>query len=351
MNLLENWTKPPYWLKQIKIEVTHDCMLNCVHCSSMAGSGTGRAMKWLACKRILREASEMGVEEVSFSGGEPLLWDSIVDAVGLSASLGMRTFIYTGGIAGNAKAVLRQLKAAGLTRAMFSIFGENAAQHEAITASKGNYVETLAVAQCCINMGLHTEFHFVPLAETYKALPNIANMARSIGVERISVLRLVPQGRSGTNTDAQLSYSQNIELRSIVLTLRHEKHDVRLGSPYNFLMLDQSSQCLSGIDRLTINPILRIFPCDAFKQITPEQLKVPPDFSDLNKNSLSDCWNKSPYLAAIRDHLASGLPDECSKCPKAHICLSGCIAQKYYAFGNMEKCVDPMCIIKNRDIA
>ena len=118
LNHPENWRKPPFRLKEIKIEVTHNCMLNCVHCSSMAGAGTGRAMHWLACKRILNEAAEMGVEEVSFSGGEPLLWDSIAKAVELSTSLGMRTFLYTTGIAPNAETIFDQLKAAKLARVM-----------------------------------------------------------------------------------------------------------------------------------------------------------------------------------------------------------------------------------------
>lgn len=349
MNHPENWRKPPFGLKEIKIEVTHNCMLVCVHCSSMAGAGTGRAMHWLACKRILIEAAEMGVEEVSYSGGEPLLWDSIVKAVELSTSLSMRTFIYTAGIALTAETIMSRLKTAGLARAMFSIFGKDAGQHEAITASSRSYAKTLAAVQYCIDIGLETEFHFVPLANTYKALPSIAYKARTMGVKRISVLRLVPQGRGGTSKDAQLSNSQNIELRQMIRNLRDEGSDIRLGSPYNFLMLRKNPQCLSGIDRMTIGPDLKIFPCDAFKHITPEQLNALPDFSDLSKNSLSDCWNKSPYFGVIRNYLASGFPDECSNCYKLQDCFSGCMAQKFYAFGSLKKCADPMCLLKKTE--
>ena len=350
MNYPEKRHEPPFRLKEMKIEVTHNCMLNCIHCSSMAGLGTGRTMEWLTCKRILNEAAEMDVEEVSFSGGEPLLWDSIVKAVEVSTSLGMRTFIYTSGIAPNAETIISQLNASGLARVMISIFGENAEQHEAITTSSGNYTKTLTVAQYCIDIGLETEFHFVPLANTYKALPSIAYKARTMGVKRISILRLVPQGRGGTSKDTQLSNSQNIQLRQMIRDLRGEGSDIRLGSPYNFLMLRKNPQCLSGIDRMTIGPDLKIFPCDAFKHITPEQLNALPDFSDLSKNSLSDCWNKSPYFGVIRNYLASGFPDECSNCNKLQDCFSGCMAQKFYAFGSLKKCADPMCLLKKRTI-
>ena len=341
------WPKPPFRLKEIKIEVTHDCLLKCVHCSSMAGTGTGRVMDWLTCARILNEAAEMGVEEVSFSGGEPLLWKYIIKAVKLSTSLKMRTFIYTTGIAPDAKIIMSRLKTAGLARAMFSIFGEVAEGHDTITATDGSYAKTLAAAKYLIDIGLETEFHFVPLANTYKALPNIANKARSMGVKRVSVLRFVPQGRGVASKDAQLNNAQNVELRHMINDLRADDHDIRVGSPYNFLMLRKKPQCLSGIDRITIAPDSKIYPCDAFKQVTPEELNVCADFSDLSKNSLQECWEKSPYLGVIRDYLMTDFAVECSMCKKLNDCLSGCMAQKFYTFGSLKKCADPMCMLKS----
>jgi radical SAM protein with 4Fe4S-binding SPASM domain len=313
----------------------------------MAGPGNKRVMDWLTCKRILSEAAEMGVEEVSFSGGEPLLWKNIVEAVQLSTSLNIRSFIYTTGIAPDAEIIMGRLKVAGLVRAMFSIFGDDAEGHESITATKGNYAKTLAAAKYLIDTGLETEFHFVPLAHTYKALPSIANIARAMGVKRVSVLRLVPQGRGSACKDAQLSNAQNLELRQMINDLRADGHDIRLGSPYNFLMLRKKPQCLSGIDRITISTDSKIYPCDAFKQISPEQLNVSSDFSDLSKNSLRVCWDNSPYLAVIRNYLMSDFADECSMCKKLNECLSGCLAQKFHTFGSLKKCADPMCVLNN----
>lgn len=342
------WPKPPFKLREVKIEVTHDCMLKCVHCSSMAQSSTGRVMDWPTCKRILSEAAAMGVEEVSFSGGEPLLWKKIVNAVELSTSLGMRAFIYTTGIAPNAEGIIDQLKVAGLSRAMFSIFGEDAAAHELITVTSGSYIKTLAAAKYFIDIGVDAEFHFVPLTSTYKALTSIANKARSMGVKRVSVLRLVPQGRGVAIKDTQLSHAQNVELRKIINDLRSEDHDIRVGSPYNFLMLRKKPQCLSGIDRLTVTPDSKIYPCDAFKQISPGRLNICEDYSDLDKNSLQDCWDNSPYLGVIRDYLMTDFADDCSKCKKLKECLSGCMAQKFYKFGNLKKCADPMCMLQKQ---
>jgi radical SAM protein with 4Fe4S-binding SPASM domain len=339
------WHKPPFELKEIKIEVTHDCLLRCVHCSSIAEENTGRSMDWASCKKILDDAARMGVEKVAFSGGEPLLWKHIKSAVDLASQRGMNVYLYTTGNAPGAEKLLEELRNVGLSRVMFSLFGTDAEQHEAVTMRCESYDKTIAMAECCVNLGINTEFHFVPLPHNFLMLKLVADKARRMGVSRVSVLRLVPQGRCASKEDTQLDHAQNIELRSMIKELRGFGHDIRLGSPYNFLMLRDKPQCCSGIDRLTIGPDLRIFPCDAFKHIAPADMDVSSDFSSLHTYSLAECWERSPYLWAIRKYLTTNFAHECSICPKLEDCQSGCVAQKFYAFGELKKCPDPMCLL------
>ncbi len=341
------WHKPPFKLKEIKIEVTHDCMLRCVHCSSISEDNTGRNIEWTSCKKILDDAASMGVEKVAFSGGEPLLWEHIISAVDQAARYGMDVYIYTTGNAPGAKNLLEKLYSVGLSKVMFSLFGTNARQHEKVTMSCGSYDKTIAMAEYCVTIGLFTEFHFVPLSSNYKLLSAIAELAFSMGVKRVSVLRFVPQGRGVNKNVCGLSHAQNLELRSKIKALHKQGHDIRLGSPYNFLMLREKPQCCSGIDRLTIGPDLRIFPCDAFKHIRPTDIGASSDFSCLYTNSLIECWEKSPYLGVVREYLTSDFAPECSACQKLEDCLSGCMAQKFYAFGELKKCPDPMCVLGN----
>lgn len=216
-------------------------------------------MRWLSCEQILDDAVAMGVKEITFSGGEPLLWEHIQDAVRRASRHGMKVFLYTTGNVPNAEKALSDLNSAGLSRVMFSLFGMDADQHEKVTTVKGSYGKTLKIASYCLSIGLDTEFHFVPLSHNYRSLYGIAELARHMGVKRISVLRLVPQGRGTTQKDRQLSHSENIELRKIIRALRAVGHDIRLGSPYNFLMLREKPQCHSGIDRMTVGPDLRYF--------------------------------------------------------------------------------------------
>jgi pyruvate-formate lyase-activating enzyme len=71
-------------------------------------------MDWPTFERILDEAGGMGVNEVAFSGGEPLLWDYIEDGVSRSLEKGIHTILYTTGNVPNAENILQNLHSAGL---------------------------------------------------------------------------------------------------------------------------------------------------------------------------------------------------------------------------------------------
>jgi len=333
-----------FHLKEIKFEVTHDCLLNCVHCSSMSTAKSNLVMDWYTFKRILDEAHSMGVNKIAFSGGEPLLWKYIEDGVSKSSKYGIHTILYTTCNVPDNEKMMRNLYFAGLNRVVFSIFGTCPAEHEAITNHEGSYERTIRAAKYCASMGLKTEFHFVPLSSNYKILRQITIIAAESGVDRISVLRLVPQGRGCNLRDKQLSHLQNIELRNTINNLREKGFDIRLGSPYNFLMLRKNPQCRSGIDRMTIGPDFRIFPCDAFKHISPVDIGADGNYSNLRNHSLQECWEGSKYFEMIREYLMTDIAPECSTCSNFNKCKSGCMAQKFYSYNKLIKAPDPMCL-------
>jgi len=285
---------PPFTLKEMKLEVTYRCGLNCVHCSSDAQPAHPSEMPKDLCLRTLKDAADMGVREVAFSGGEPLLWPSIVEAARTAA---------------------------------------DAHQH-------------VAALRCARKAGLHTEIHFVPMTNNFRDLPSLAALAARLHADKISVLRLVPQGRAALMRNRTLSRVQNIELRRTVQALRAKYGDgfVRTGSPYNFLMLNNTPKCCAAIDRLIIGPDMRLYPCDAFKQIGSTELSGTDLYSSLAEHTLSECWIRSPYLTAIRTYLTTPFEKPCAECGNLETCLSGCLAQKVLAHTTLEKLPDPDCL-------
>ena len=336
----------PFELREFKVEVTHRCNLNCIHCSSDAHPGNTLEMLPDECLRIVQEAADLGALDVAFSGGEPMIWSGITDAVQRAADLGLKVTIYTSGNADKFKKLAQRLYDNGALRFIFSIFGSDSAIHERVTRVAGSFSKTLSAIRFCARIGAAVEIHFVPLASNYNQLPGIAELGKKLGASRISVLRFIPHGRGVFQPWNVLSKVQNLQLKKIIEDLRHKGHDIRTGSPYNFLMLNENPACLSGIDRFIIRPDKRICPCDAFKQISAEDIVGSAEKSILNGNSVADCWNHSPYFQAIREYLTTPFAETCAECAAIEKCLSGCLAQKVIAYRTLAKKPDPDCILQ-----
>ena len=338
-------TEPSYQLRELKIEVTQKCPLACIHCSSDALPSSSVELDRDKCLEVLREAADMGVQEVTFSGGEPLAWLHTQEAVGCAASLGFDVSLYTSGCVDNVSPAFKTLRGKGLNRLVFSIFGADPQTHESITRVKGSLNATIRAIDAAAGQAIDTELHFVPLRSNYRSLRAVANLGKQLGVPRMSVLRFVPQGRGSLLADASLTRMQNLELKKAIQALRAEGYKIRTGSPYNFLMVSDRPTCSAGCDRLIVGPNLRIHPCDAFKQIDAEDIVGDDPFSSLGQASLQECWERSRYLALIREHLATGFDDPCDSCTCLEKCLSGCLAQKVIAAGALTKGPDPQCLL------
>lgn len=335
--------QPPFRLKEVKLEMTHACRLTCIHCSSEGSPSCSREMPFDRAMHLLDEILAFGVEEIALSGGEPLLWEGIYDAVRKCADGGIPPTIYTSGNVEECNAAMVLLKEHGAGCVIFSLFGAQKDAHDQVTRSRGSFDRTLAAIEAAGKASLRTELHFVPMGANYAELPGVIDLANDNGLTRVSVLRLVPQGRAAIQPSMALTHGQNLELRRMIEAGRH-KIDVRAGSPYNFLLVNESPKCCAAIDRLTIGPGFNIYPCDAFKQIEAQELVGTDEFCRVDRWSLEDCWQKSPYLTAVRNYLTTDFEPPCDGCELLERCLSGCLAQKVIAQGTLKKTSDPMCL-------
>lgn len=335
-------------LKEIKLEVTHKCNLNCIHCSSHANKECNSEIPKEDCFRIIEEGATLGAEEIAFSGGEPLLWPAIFEAVNLASRKGLNVMIYTSGNAPDFSKQAQQMKDLDVKKCIFSVFAMEPDLHDKITKKAGSFQKTMKAIDIALKEDLNVEIHFVPLAINYLELETIAKKMKSLNISPVSVLRFVPQGRGKRCPNLSLNKKQNIELKKTIEKLRKQKYEIRTGSPYNFLFLNKDPKCLAGIDRINIAPDLSIYPCDAFKQLKAESLFGTLEFSSLATSNLKTVWEKSPYLKTIREYHISEFTEPCLSCNKLQICNSGCIAQKVINSNSFTKKADPGCIL-NRD--
>ena len=335
--------QPPFTLKEVKLEITHRCTLACIHCSSEATPSCSREMPFDKALHLVDEIVALGVGEMAFSGGEPLLWQGLYDIVRRCADGGIPPAIYTSGNVDQCDAAMSLLKENGAGCVILSLFAARSGAHDRITRRRGSFDQTLTALRAAKRADLRVELHFVPMSTNYAELPRLIDLANEKQISHVSVLRFVPQGRGAIQPSMALTRDQNLELRRMIVAGR-AKIGVRAGSPYNFLLVNESPSCCAAIDRLTIDPRFHIYPCDAFKRIEARELVGTDEFSRVDLWSLQDCWQKSPYLAAVREHLTTPFEPPCDACDLLERCLSGCLAQKVITHGAVEKAPDPMCL-------
>jgi len=334
---------PPYILNELKIEVTRKCLFNCIHCSSHGGPGSTDELEFRRVEKLIDESSKLGVPKVVFSGGEPLVWQGILDVISHASELGIDTCIYTTGrhsIEDYENDFSKELKRTKLNRAIFSVYGRERA-YEKITRIAGSYQKTISTIKDYQDSGIKIELHFVPMMINFRELPYVVNLAKDLCINKLSILRFVPHGRGALLKNAMnLSGPEYLELRDEIRKSRQTTSsvEIRLGSPFNFLLLEKDVFCNAGINTLIITPDGLAYPCDAFKNY-----KLSDNDSIFFK-SLEDIWNNSQLCQMTREYLSSEAYNECQQCLYFDLCKSGCLAQKVITNNSFKKDKDPDCI-------
>jgi len=286
----------------------------------------------------------MGVPALAISGGEPVIWDGILTLLRRVAESEMQVSLYSSGVGDHTLSVIGAMASIPRARLIFSLYSHQPEVHDYVTQGHGSHSTTVAAITSSVSLGVRTELHFTAMRLNYRDLLDVCRMAKALGVSRVSVLRLVPQGRSRNAADGRfLGKEDNLRLRELLGEARLII-DTRIGSPYGFLHISDSPECSAGVDRLVVLPDLRISPCDAFKQVKPEELVGTDAYSQLDRWSLADCWERSPYLNAIRQHLCEPHVSPCRECGTFRWCFSGCTAQRYLTHGRLVRGPDPMCL-------
>lgn len=295
----------------------------------------------------------MGTRSVVLSGGEPLVWPWLPQAVRECNTQGVECSIYTSGIdRTRGMEWIPPLRDMGLRRAVFSLYSPEQAEHERVTRRAGSFNSTLRAIQAAGESGLETQIHFVPMKRNYRQLADLVALVEGLGVSKVSILRLVPHGRGAAFKNSQeiLREEEMLWLRNEVLRLRRQSQvEIRTGSPYNVLALGRPTPCTAASGTLIVLPNGNIYPCDAFKNIEASELGIEDPYGNILAAPLTECWHKSTYLERVRDAVRRAPAAPCAACSYFGRCQSGCLAQKalYYQAESVEALhskPDPLCL-------
>jgi len=130
---------------QLDIELTERCNNTCIHCSiNMPANDSNTRSRELDTeewKNILRQAGDLGIMTVRFTGGEPLLRHDFPELYLFARRLGLTVLLFT-----NARLITPQIAdlladIPPLEDIEISVYGMKKESYEAVTGVTGSYAE------------------------------------------------------------------------------------------------------------------------------------------------------------------------------------------------------------------
>lgn len=331
-------------LESLNIELAGKCLLECRHCSSSSTFTRKGKIDLKQMERLLIEGSNLGASNLSISGGEPLLYEGLFGVLKLANELKYRVKIYTSGITGNIsrleatdREMLLNIKEFGNIEAViFSLHAPCADIHDYVTKRPGSFDLTVKAIKHAVAVGLTTEIHTVPMSINYVLIPKLTILAEELGAKKLSLLRLVPQGRCLENQHLIMNRVETAQFIKIVNCLDSPVLAIRKGAPYKCLFLTDVCACSAGVNKLLISPDGSVHPCEAFKFSKSD--------SNIYDTSLKEIWETDSRLNEIRSMNISQI-NICNECPNIQRCSGGCPGQRLLTHKDMYIGPDPICLV------
>ncbi len=262
-------------IQELVIELTDWCPLRCRHCSSDSGPFCKNSLSQEVVTRLVAEAVQLEASQVSFGGGEPTGSPLLLSTIRHLAAVGIPSEVFTcgvilrdGSVAPFASELVRGLVAVrDHVSLIFSMHGASPDVHDLITQSPGSHQALVASVTSCLEAGIRCAANFVPLQPNVHDFEAVVDMVGRLGLDKLSVLRFVPQGRGADGrSDLELNRQEENELVDRVLALREQSGvEIRTGSPFNGIIPNNNVLCRAGISKLVIQADGNVLPCEVFK--------------------------------------------------------------------------------------
>jgi MoaA/NifB/PqqE/SkfB family radical SAM enzyme len=91
--IVEEETYPGVKEEKLSIEVTTHCNSACLHCFAHAGISMRSSLSVGLVKEIIAEGYDTGYRHLHITGGEPLLWEGLFEALDYSVGMGYKTVL------------------------------------------------------------------------------------------------------------------------------------------------------------------------------------------------------------------------------------------------------------------
>jgi pyrroloquinoline quinone biosynthesis protein E len=318
-------------------ELTYACALRCAYCSNPVSQvSRGSMLSIEDWQRLLREAEALGVVQVHFTGGEPLLYRELEPLVAQAGSLGLYSTLVTSGVPLQRER-LAALAAAGLEHVQLSLASARSETARLLTGVD-ELEQKLKVAGWVKQLGISLTLNVVLTRQNIDQTEALIALAEQLEPDRLELAHAQYLGWALLNRDQLLPSAESIErVRALA---SHARARLRGRIDVVVVLPDYHAgvvrACMDGWASryLVVTPDGRLLPCHAAHVL--RELS----FDDVRSAPLAELWQSSPALNVFRGN--SWMQEPCASCPSRFQDFGGCRCQAYALTGDAAA-TDPAC--------
>lgn len=300
--------------REIYITLTSNCNLRCIGCRYGRDFMPGAQLSWPVVRQVLDDCSRLGIRNVRFYGGEPLLHHDLCRMIEHAAGLGLNPWITTNGMLLREK--IDDLYRAGLRTVDIGFYGTGD-EYDAYVQRRERYVRleaAIAYVRDRYGVGITLRLGWVLMRPTcnLKAVHSAWQFAERyltpIGVSLIHYS--LPYFSEGPDRELQFRPEDRAAIEEVVAEL------IRLKRARPDLLRQPVMALRSIPDWLLKGPAMKV-PCDRYRMIwvgadgTVQMCYVTFKLGNLHERRLSEMLFTPAHERASRDAFAL-------KCPNCH---------------------------------
>ncbi|MBI5449271.1 radical SAM protein [Candidatus Gottesmanbacteria bacterium] len=243
-------------------EVTRACNLRCVHCLNNSGYKLKDELPYLKRLQIIQDLADSGVQEIRFTGGEPMTSPRIHELLNAAHERGMRISMGTNAmlISRDEAAILAQQ---GVRFAVVSLDGTPVI-HDRIRGAE-TFRKTMKGTENLRAAGIAVRINAVVMRSNLSDLPQLVDMIYRLEIP-IFLRRLIPSGRA--DHQEMLNAQEYAQLRKFLADylsdprglvqghyLAQRDHTPRISLPF------QRRDCSAGQRGMVILPNGKVQTC------------------------------------------------------------------------------------------
>src|SRR6266516_7702498 len=189
-------------------EISYRCPLHCPYCSNPTQTRNYGELTTDEWARVIREAAALGVLQIGFSGGEPLVRRDLPDLVRAAREAKLYTNLITSGV-GLGDDCLGALRDAGLDSIQLSFQSDNADLADEIAGARAHQRKLDAAAKIRA-AGISLSLNFVIHRRNIDRLPQIIELTETLGAERVELANVQFYGWAFLNRAALLPTREQV---------------------------------------------------------------------------------------------------------------------------------------------